>query len=46
MGQKAIDLFQAQNIEVHVGASLLTTEELVKALINGELDTSNNLCDH
>ncbi len=46
MGQRAIDLFNMQGINVHVGAPILPSEELVKAFINGELKTQANMCDH
>ncbi|MFO7938549.1 MAG: NifB/NifX family molybdenum-iron cluster-binding protein [Bacteroidales bacterium] len=46
MGQKAIELFNQRGVDVHVGAPLSATEEIVEAFLKGELDTSNNLCDH
>lgn len=46
MGQRAQDLFIAQNIEVIVGAPCETPEELVKAYLAGALETGTNACDH
>lgn len=46
MGQKAIELFNGRGVSVHVGAPLDATEAIVDSFLKGELDTSNNLCDH
>lgn len=45
MGQKAFNLFQQNNIEVVTGASGLVKDS-VKAYLNNELDTDNELCNH
>ena len=46
MGQRAQQLFAQNNIEVVVGASPQTPEQLVQAYINDTLKTGDNLCDH
>ncbi|NOY75075.1 MAG: ATPase [Kiritimatiellaeota bacterium] len=46
MGQRAQQLFAANEIEVLVGASALEPETLVKAYIDGSLVTGDNICDH
>ena len=46
MGQRAQQLFAANEIEVNVGAPALEVEELVKAYIAGTLETGANACDH
>ncbi len=46
MGQRAINLFQAQNITVQVGAQPKAPKDLVTDWINKELVTGNNACDH
>jgi len=46
MGQRALELFAAQGIVVHVGAAAETPEELVDAWLNGTLKTGGNVCDH
>jgi predicted Fe-Mo cluster-binding NifX family protein len=46
MGQRAQGLFAQQNIEVVVGASSDTPEEIVKAYLDGTLKSGANLCDH
>lgn len=46
MGQKAIDLFNQQDISVHTGAPTATAEELVTAFINNELDLTVSACGH
>ena len=45
MGQKAFKLFQQNNIEVVTGATG-EVKNSVKAYLNNELDTDNDLCDH
>ena len=46
MGQRAQDLFEAQNIAVIIGATSETPETLAKAYLSGSLQTGNNACDH
>jgi len=46
MGQRAQGLFAQNGIEVIVGADGGTPEELVKAYLNGTLETGDNACDH
>ncbi len=46
MGSRAQGLFTQQNIEVVVGASAQTPEELVAAYIGGILKAGENICDH
>lgn len=46
MGQRAIDLFIQQNINVFVGAPKLTPNELVEGFLNETLSFSSNYCDH
>ena len=46
MGQRAIDLFNEQGINVFVGAPALTPEELVNGFLNETLSFSANYCDH
>jgi predicted Fe-Mo cluster-binding NifX family protein len=46
MGQRAQDLFSAQNINVLVGASAKPLDELVQDYLNGALVTGENVCDH
>lgn len=46
MGQRAQQLFTAQNIEVIVGAPSEMPEALVAAYLSGALETGTNACDH
>ncbi len=46
MGQRAQGLFQQNGIEVVVGATGGTPEELCLALLNQTLETGSNVCDH
>ena len=46
MGARAMDLFAQNNIEVIVGASALTPEELVKLYLDNKLQPGANVCDH
>ena len=45
MGQKAIDLFNAQNINVYLGAPIKTPIELVTDFLNSSLKLNANYCD-
>jgi predicted Fe-Mo cluster-binding NifX family protein len=46
MGQRAVMLFQQNNINVITGAMGGTPEEVVLAHATGELATGDNVCDH
>jgi len=46
MGQKAIDLFNQQNINAFVGAPLKPAKELVTDFIDGKLTLTANYCNH
>jgi len=46
MGQRAQQLFAQDDIEVVIGASGRAAEELVKAYLDGTLQTTDNICDH
>jgi predicted Fe-Mo cluster-binding NifX family protein len=46
MGQRAIQLFNQQGINVFVGAPRMTPEELVEGLLKDTLSFSANYCDH
>ena len=46
MGQKAIELFNAQNINAFVGAPMKPAKELVEEFIAGRLTLTANYCNH
>ena len=46
MGQRAIDLFNQQKINVFVGAQIKSHKELVTDLLNNSLSAGANYCDH
>lgn len=46
MGQKAIMLFNDQNINAYVGAPVRTARELVEDFLAGKLELSANYCNH
>lgn len=46
MGQKAIDLFHEQKINVFVGAPIKAAQDLVNDFINNKIDLSANYCNH
>jgi predicted Fe-Mo cluster-binding NifX family protein len=46
MGQRAIGLFQENNIKVITGAPAQEPESLVTSYLNGTLVSGSNLCDH
>jgi ATP-binding protein involved in chromosome partitioning len=46
MGQRAQQLFTQNDIEVVIGASSGTPEELVSAYLQNTLETGDNICDH
>ncbi len=46
MGQRAISLFNQQNINVFVGAQVKDPKELANDLLNDSLSEGANYCDH
>jgi predicted Fe-Mo cluster-binding NifX family protein len=46
MGQRAIGLFNQQNINVFVGAPLKSPRELASDLLSNTLEAGANYCDH
>jgi predicted Fe-Mo cluster-binding NifX family protein len=46
MGARAIELFARHNIRVYAGASNESPESLVAKYLKGQLEDSQNLCDH
>jgi len=46
MGQRAQQLFAQNGIEVVLGASGDSPEELVSAYLSNTLETGDNICDH
>lgn len=46
MGQRAIDLFHQNEIEVITGAPSEEPEQLVKSYLENMLISGDNLCDH
>ncbi len=46
MGQRAQQLFVQNGIEVVIGATTSSPEELVSAYLGGTLETGDNICDH
>ncbi|MCC6697075.1 MAG: NifB/NifX family molybdenum-iron cluster-binding protein [Candidatus Hydrogenedentes bacterium] len=46
MGQRALQLFQANGIQVVVGAPSDDPESSVRAFLSGTLERTENLCDH
>ena len=46
MGGRAQGLFEAEHIEVVVGAPAEAPETLVRAYLDGSLKTEDNFCDH
>jgi predicted Fe-Mo cluster-binding NifX family protein len=46
MGQKAIQLFNEQNINVFVGAPVKPARDLVQDFLTDELNLQANYCDH
>ncbi len=46
MGQRALSRFADYGIEVVVGASVGTPEQLVADYLNRKLATGSNVCDH
>lgn len=46
MGQRAIDLFIQQKINVYVGAPKIEANELIEKFLKEEISFTSNLCDH
>ena len=46
MGQRAVQLFSQNAIQVVVGAASESPEDLALAYLNGTLSTGGNVCDH
>lgn len=46
MGVRARDIFAENGVQVVVGAPVASPDDIVKAYLNGTLETGNNLCDH
>ena len=46
MGNKAIELFRQNNIDVVTGAPAVGVEELAQQYVNGKLTGGDNRCDH
>lgn len=46
MGQRAIQLFEQNNITVCLGAPNKTAKEITQDYIEGKLESGKNMCDH
>ena len=46
IGQRAISLFNEQNINVHAGAPVMKMEELVTLFLQNKLTLTENSCTH
>jgi predicted Fe-Mo cluster-binding NifX family protein len=46
MGNRAIQIFNQNNVNVFVGAPKLVARELVNGFLNNTIDFSANYCDH
>lgn len=46
MGQRAINLFNNEKINVFVGAPVKSPEELASDLLKNQLESGANYCDH
>ena len=46
IGQKAIDLFNSNGINVYIGAEVKDPKELANKLLEGTLVSRENLCNH
>jgi predicted Fe-Mo cluster-binding NifX family protein len=46
MGQRAINIFNRNSINVFVGAPVKSPDELASELINDRLQAGANYCDH
>lgn len=46
MGNRAIQLFNEQNVDVFVGAPSMQARDLTTGFLNGSVDFSANYCNH
>lgn len=46
IGQKAVDLFNEQNINAYLGAPVKAAEVLVKEFLEGSLELRGEVCSH
>lgn len=46
IGLRPIEILNQHKINVFVGVKIKSTDELVKELLEGVLETNGNLCDH
>jgi len=46
MGQKAIQIFNYNNVNVFVGAPRQAAKELAAGFLDGSIDFTGNYCDH
>lgn len=46
MGQRAIELFKQNEIEVVIGVKPAPVREVAVAFLSGKLEAEGNLCDH
>ncbi len=46
IGQRAIDIFKQNNINVFVGAPQDAPKNIAEQFINGSLELTGNFCDH
>jgi len=46
MGQRAVSLFETQNIKVIIGAQSDSPDTIVTQYLDGALQTGDNACDH
>jgi predicted Fe-Mo cluster-binding NifX family protein len=46
MGMRAIDMFKQYGVEVLIGAPNEKPDDIVRAYLNGTLQTGENVCDH
>jgi len=46
MGQRAQQLFERHGVEVHLGVAEAPAMSIVKAFLDGRLETGANACDH
>ena len=46
IGQRAIDIFNAEGVNVYAGAPSNPSKTIIEDFINGSLTLNENLCDH
>ena len=46
MGQRAIELFNQEGVDVLIGIKPAPVEEVIAAYLDGSLQAEGNLCDH